>query len=111
MKDDLNKFFSKVRKTDEKEGVPSFEVMLPKARAKKTVYLIPIGIAAVILVLMLFTFNQNETGSSEELLTENALIIEFSDESPETSFTNSDEPGMDTWESPTAILIDDFADF
>lgn len=100
-----------MRKADEKEGVPPFEAMLPKAKAKKMVHLISIGIAAVILVLMLFIFNQNETGSSEELLTENALIIEFSNESPETNFTNSDEPGMDTWESPTAILIDDFADF
>ncbi|MFT4733980.1 MAG: hypothetical protein ACI9DJ_001084 [Algoriphagus sp.] len=50
MKDDFIKFFSEMRKADEKEELPSFEAMMPKPKVTSINYDLQSGITASVLL-------------------------------------------------------------
>lgn len=108
MKDDLNKFFSEMRKEDEKKEVPSFEKIISKSKATSNGYGLQLGIAASVLLASFLFLNREK---EEAFTNEDAIVIEFSNDTPDMFPVILEEPTLDTWESPTAILMEDFADF
>ncbi len=104
--EDLKKFFMAMRKEEVQHAIPEFESLFPKKKPSKIRYVVPLGIAATVLIgLGLWTERPQPIDPIEE-----TLYITIGEEERPTDILLPQEDPMMTWESSTAILINDFND-
>ncbi|MEP0264769.1 hypothetical protein [Dokdonia sp.] len=103
--DDIKAFFADMRKEDTQHTIPKFEDLLPKKRTSKIRYIIPIGIAASLIVGFGVWTDTTETRT----IPDDTLFISLEEETG-TETLLSDDLSVFSWESPTASLINDFND-
>ena len=104
--DDIDYFFKEMRKQDDQVLIPEFEDLIEKKQHSKRRYIIPLGVAASILMLLIFYFSIeriSDMPKSEELV----IIVSEKEELSTESLLVS-ESTIDSWESPSSSLIDDF---
>lgn len=102
---EIKSFFEEMRKEDLKNKIPEFEDMFPKKRPSSLRYIIPVSIAAsLILGFSIWTKTPETVIPEDELV----IAIENADTTTETLLTK--ETSVFSWESSTASLINDFND-
>lgn len=103
--DDIKAFFAEMRKEDTKHTIPEFEDLLPKKKTSRIRYIIPMGIAASLIVGFGIW-----TDTTETITEENELVITIESQEITTETLLSDDISVFSWESSTASLINDFND-
>ncbi|GGG15316.1 hypothetical protein GCM10011344_14900 [Dokdonia pacifica] len=102
---DIKSFFEDMRKEDSKHTIPEFEEVFPEKKTSKLRYLLPIGIAASLLLgFGVWTKNPKTTEQEE------ALVITIENQESTTETLLLEDPSVFSWESSTASLINDFND-
>ena len=102
---DIKSFFAEMRKKDIQQPIPEFEAMLPKRSTSKLRYIIPVSIAAS-LILGFAIWPE-----TPEIITEqDTLVITIGNEEITTETLLSDDISVFSWKSSTASLINDFND-
>ncbi|MGB0524514.1 MAG: hypothetical protein ACPGJS_16195 [Flammeovirgaceae bacterium] len=107
--DELTKFFTEMREADEKHTIPPFEAfsrkdLKPKSKRK---YLIPMGIAASLLLLLGVYLNEQTTVETPVMEEVSIQFVEPEEMNTQSLITD-DEPSIYAWEAPTNVLIDEF---
>ena len=105
---ELEEFFSKMKNADQGMKVPEFEELFPKRKAKLGKLLIPMSIAASILLALSFYVLNIE--KPDQLHQEDLVITIGQEETSSTSILIPENGSIDQWESPTNSLIEDFYD-
>ncbi|WP_299675725.1 hypothetical protein [uncultured Dokdonia sp.] len=101
----IKSFFDDMRKKDTKHTIPDFEELFPEKKASKLRYLLPIGIAASLLVgFGVWTKTPKTIGEGEE------LVITLENQEFTTDVLLSEDFPVFSWESSTTSLINDFND-
>lgn len=104
--EELKKFFTAMRREETQHAIPEFESLLPQKKGSKIRYLLPVGIAAMLLVgFGIWTENKKPLLSKEE-----TVYITIGEEEKPTDILLPKEDPMMAWESSTTILINDFND-
>lgn len=104
--DDIKDFFVEMRKADDQVWIPEFEELKEKKRHSGRRYFIPMGVAASILILLSLYFNIEK---KTDMPKNGELVIILSDEEQmNTRSLLARESTIDSWESPSGSLIDDF---
>ena len=104
--DDVGYFFREMRKADDQVLIPEFEDLVEKKQRSIRSYIIPLGVAASILMLLIFYLRIDKISDmpkSGEL-----VIIVSEKEELSTGSLLTSENTIDSWESPSSSLIDDF---
>ena len=103
---DIKDFFAALSKADSEIKVPKFEELYPRKSRFGRRIIIPIGIAASVLILLgIFFF----LGQKQEIEAPGAVVIVLSeDQENGTRSLMEVEEMINSWESPTSSLIDDF---
>ncbi|SIS53045.1 hypothetical protein [Belliella pelovolcani] len=100
---ELDIFFAELRSQDNHIPIPAFN--LPKKNATKIWKLLPIGIAASLLLgFWIWNHGEIETPLYQDLI----IISLVEDENQEQRFVIEQTSSMDVWESPTASLLDTY---
>jgi hypothetical protein len=102
---DIKSFFDDMRKKDRQQSIPEFETMLPKRSTSKLRYIIPVSIAASLIVGFGIWPKTPKIATEQE-----ALVITIENEKITTETLRSDDISVFSWESSTASLINDFND-
>lgn len=102
---EIKSFFDDMRKEDLKNTIPDFEAVFPQKRKSKIRYIIPVGIAASLIVGFGIWNKKPETITEEE-----TLVISLENQETTTDVLLSDDLSVFDWESSTASLINDFND-
>lgn len=103
--DDIKAFFADMRRDDMQHTIPKFEEMLPKKRPSRMWYMLPVSVAASLIVGFGVWTNTSEVKTTEE-----ELIITIGDQETTTETLLSADTSVFSWESSTASLINDFND-
>jgi hypothetical protein len=104
--DNLKAFFAQMREEDEQILIPEFEQLKKKIPSSGRRYSIQIGVAASILLFLSLYFGLT-TRTDEQQYPELVIIISGKEEMNTRSLLEEDIT-IDTWESHTAFLINDF---
>ena len=106
---DIKSFFAEMRKKDKQLAIPEFEEMLPKKKPSIVRYIIPVGIAASLIVGVGIWTTTQKTNTQEETV---VITIESEEMNEETSTESllTDTMSVFSWESETDALINDFND-
>ncbi len=104
--DDIKAFFADMRKDDRQHEIPKFEEMFPKKRPSRMWYMLPVSIAAS-LIVGFGVFTHTPEGNTLE---EDELVISIGDQETTTETLLSTDTSVFSWESSTASLINDFND-
>jgi hypothetical protein len=102
---DIKSFFDDMRKKDREQSIPEFETMLPKRRTSKLRYIIPVSIAASLIVGFGIWPKTPKTITEPE-----GLVITIGNEEITTEIVLPEDISVFSWESSTASLINDFND-
>jgi hypothetical protein len=98
---DLQNFFSEMKSKDSAIALPQF----PKIRKSKSWSLIPIGIAASLVVAAWFYFGNEQT----QTLDHDVIIITIEEgQNKELQFKIERTTELESWESPTSSLLTEF---
>ena len=103
---DINDFFANLSKEDSELSIPEFEEIYPQKSRFGRRIIFPVGIAASVLILLglfFFRVQERDIGESEAVI----IVLSEQEESNTRSLMEGEEM-IDTWESPTSSLIDDF---
>jgi len=105
--DDIKEFFDQLKKADANETeIPKFQLSEQKPKPSKLRYLIPLAVAASLLLF--FGMDWNGPTEAEESAT---MVITMTVEtSSGTDNFISEETSMSSWKSPSDILIQEFED-
>ncbi len=102
---DIKSFFAEMREKDKQPSIPEFEDMLPKKKTSKLRYIIPVSIAAsLILGFGIWPKTPEITAEQEE------LVITIENAKTTTEIVFPEDISVFSWESSTASLINDFND-
>lgn len=104
--DDIKAFFADMRKDDMQHEIPKFEEVFPKKRPSRMWYMLPVSIAASLIVGFGVWTNTSERITPEE----DELVIIIGDQETTTETLLTDDISVFSWESSTAALINDFND-
>ncbi len=103
--DDIKGFFAEMKNDDHKVGIPDFDD-LKKTHQPKRRYLLPLGIAASLLMMVSVYFILDQKQDQHQVV---ELIITLGNEEPiNTQKLITKESTIDAWTSPTSSLIADF---
>lgn len=102
---EIKSFFDDMRKEDLKNTIPEFEALFLRKKKSKIRYMIPVGIAAS-LILGFGIWNKK----SETIPEQDTLVISLENQEITTDVLLSNDVSIFTWESSTASLINDFND-
>jgi hypothetical protein len=103
--DEIERFFKDMRRNDQDGSIPEFEEMAGKPKHGKRKFLVPIGIAATLVVFWLYFNNQNTDDNME---TGEIVVTLVQSESEGTDILLDQETTFDSWQSPTSYFVDDF---
>lgn len=103
MDKELNDFFKKIKEEDQKQTIPHFETIYPeKPKVSFSRYAIPIGIAAIVLLLLLPLLIK----TNDQAVSANAAVTEITI-SLEVPSQNNENESIYEWESDSSFLIND----
>jgi hypothetical protein len=103
--DNIKDFFSEMRKKDEQVPIPEFAELIRKRPQWRRMLFPSLGAAASILIALHFYLDADK----ERNIQENELVIILSGKTEiNTQSLVSGEPSINSWESPSDFLIDDF---
>ena len=102
---DITSFFKDMRTGDMAKPIPEFETFVPKKRPSKLRYMLPVGIAASLIVAFVIWNTLPENNHSE-----NELVISIEEAETTTETLLQNDTSVFSWESSTASLINDFND-
>ena len=109
--DPISSYFNELKEEDSRRGIPDFHELYPETGKIRVLGGPLIGIAASLLLGMFmykFMYEVSVPEGSEE------IVIELSSSNSNSNsyeILNSDVPSIDSWQSPTNSLINDFNDF
>ncbi len=106
---DIKEFFERLQETDRLEAeIPSFNLPEAPPKPKRSVlrYLLPLGVAASLLLFFGIDWGPHNTSIEDETL----VITMTIEESNTTDDFLSDETSISSWKSPSDILIQEFED-
>ena len=108
--DELKKVFSELRSEDmERLEIPSFEQVVDRKKSARTRYLIPIGVAASLILGVLIFLQPDYSNTSEQSGSEEIILLgKEQTESTDELLDGEEAFVADSWESPTSSLIADF---
>lgn len=103
--EDIKEFFAEMRNDDHNISVPEFDD-IKKSHQPKRRFLLPLGIAASLLLLVSVYFILDQEQDQSQTV---ELIISLGkEETINTQQLITKESAIDAWTSPTNSLIDDF---
>lgn len=102
---DIKSFFDDMRKKDKQQSIPEFEAMLPKRSTSKLRYIIPVSVAASLIVGFGIWPKTPKTTTEQD-----TLVITIGNEEITTEIVLPEDISVFSWESSTASLINDFND-
>lgn len=102
---DIKSFFAEMRKKDRQQPIPEFEKILPKKKSLIIRYIIPVSIAASLIVGFGIWANISKNIPQEE-----TIVITIESEETHTESLLTDNMSIFSWESQTDALINDFND-
>ena len=107
--DPISSYFNELKEEDSRRGIPDFHEVYPETGKIRILRGSLIGIAASLLLgifMYKFMYNVSVPEGSE------VIVIELSSSNSNSyEILNSDVPSIDSWQSPTNSLINDFYDF
>ncbi len=98
----IQEFFDGMKRSDEKLIIPEY----PMKRRRKTLWLLPLGTAAALIILAVSLFFPRQ--GTEEKPEYEVILTLSTDQDWTTASLAPPESTLDTWESPTGSLISDF---
>lgn len=102
---DIKSFFAAMRKKDKQLAIPEFDAMLPKKKPSIVRYIIPVGIAASLMIGFGIWTTTQKTKIQEE-----TVVITIVNEETSTESLLTDTMSVFSWQSETDALINDFND-
>ncbi|MFC4635333.1 hypothetical protein ACFO3O_15595 [Dokdonia ponticola] len=105
----IKSFFAEMRKKEKQLAIPEFDAMLPQKKSSPMRYIIPIGIAASLIIGFGIWTTTQKTSTPEETLVITIESEETNAETPTESLL-TDTMSVFSWQSETDALINDFND-
>lgn len=103
--DNIQEFFSEMRKKDAQMPMPEFDELISKRPQWRKMFFASLAAAASIIIALNFYFAEDKKAN----VPEHELVIIISGEGGiNTESLISVEPTINSWESPSDFLIDDF---
>lgn len=100
----LSEFFSAMRTQDLEIELPPFPV--PKKKKPRMLWIVSIGVAATLLLGVLFVWQKNP---GEKLMKDQVIFTLYNDPLKEVTWFEIEEASsIDTWEPATQFLLDGF---
>lgn len=103
--DNIQDFFSEMRKKDEQTPTPEFDELIKRRPRWRKIFFTSLAAAASLIIAWNFYFTEDKKTNAEE--NELVIILSSKDEITTQSLISID-PSINSWESPSDFLIDDF---